>query len=361
MTLLEPTIQIVACCTIYVTSALSFLYLLLLIAISTYFAPLCGSIFGSPPETLNYLNQPKTEKYNFLFVSFTVPRENENNDKSIGLGDNNNINNPLLKQTWPLTSGPQTSNTSPEFYDKKCPEEKAWDHLRGDSQTIVMFVCGIIGLIVMIIISTVASCFACFKTSPKNNQYYMERINFRNQQQNAFENTYNQLNQHSRHLNQNIYNSPPLLQQPDINIIPDHILLQKNYSNNPRTKYCLIPFLIMTLILEGFTIATTVEIYKISRLFSIFIFNNLNQVIYHQFMKDSIFAQIDALKRVLLASIMFVTLMLNILQIVSSLFTGALFLLCHCQHNIQRKKYRLQEIQFQQVVEGTPQTLTVKR
>ena len=82
--LLESSIQIVACCTIYITSALSFLYLLLLVAISTYFAPLCGSVFGSPPETLNYLNQPKTEKYNFLFVSFTVPRESNQVDNQFG-------------------------------------------------------------------------------------------------------------------------------------------------------------------------------------------------------------------------------------------------------------------------------------
>ena len=89
--------------------------------------------------------------------------------------------NPLSqKQSWPLTSAPQTSNTLDSACDNsryppcdRCPEEKAWDHLRGDSQTIVMFVCGIIGLIVMIIISSIANCFACCKTSPKNNQYRM--------------------------------------------------------------------------------------------------------------------------------------------------------------------------------------------
>ena len=153
--------------------------------------------------------------------------------------------------------------------------------------------------------------------SPETVLYYMERLEF--QRQNGFNNQHhNQNQQHSRlnHQIQHPYNTSAASNQlynqitpydtTMFNFLPDHILLQRNYSNNPRSKYCLLPFLIMTPVLECFTVRATIQIYEISQMFSQFIFNNLNQVIYHQFMKGSVFAQIDALKRVLLASVMFI-------------------------------------------------------
>ena len=277
-------IQLFSVLNLFASSILSFIYLFITVTVVTFFMPLCGTIFGTPTEELSSFGRPETTQVDFLIFNIEIPVVSYSKDGYNGQNGRNG------ESEGSMSAG--ENNTDTIIEECTADSNKILAHLDSmNSKALITMLIFTLGFLTLFIMSVSLIMISCVK---------MKRP----------------IMLHSYH---NISSDKKSSISGATSCIS---------SDQPKLKgssiFIYLPYVIILPFLELITLFTTAKTYELISKISIQLHSTLNHKFLHELLKSAFFSNIDALKRVVIAAIMFIMGSINFLQISIILFSSIL-------------------------------------